>query len=191
MKNIRNIKSRFVLGFVATLFTILLAGCSSMDIKQYQNATPKLDLFSYFEGETQAWGQFQDRSGLVIRHFSVDITGTVNGDTLVLDERFVYNDGEKQQRVWTITKTAEGQFVGRAGDVIGEAKGQSAGNAFNWSYTLDLPYKESSIHVKFDDWMFLHSDSKMMNRAEVTKWGFKVGEVTLFFNKPSANSGEF
>lgn len=191
MKKIAGIKRRLVLGSIATFLTVLLAGCSSMDIKQYKNTTPKLDLFGYFEGKTQAWGQFQDRSGLVIRRFNVDITGTVDGNTLVLDERFVYNDGEKEQRVWTITKTAENQFIGRAGDVIGEAKGQSAGNAFNWSYTLDLPYKEGSIHVKFDDWMFLHSDSKMMNRAEVTKWGFKVGEVTLFFNKPSANSEEF
>lgn len=179
---------RLVLGLLASLLALFLAGCSSMDIKQYQNTTPKLDLFNYFEGKTEAWGQFQDRSGLVIRQFSVDITGTVEGDTLVLDERFIYNDGEKEQRIWTITKTADDQFVGRAGDVIGEAKGQSAGSAFNWSYTLDLPYKESSIHVKFDDWMFLHSDSKMMNRAEVTKWGFKVGEVTLFFSKPSLES---
>ena len=187
MKKTKNYINMLSAGILALLLTALLSGCSSMDIKQYQNQTPKLDLFSYFEGKTEAWGQFQDRSGLVLRRFTVDITGTVSGDTLVLDERFVYDDGEKQQRIWTITKTAEGQFVGRADDVVGEAKGMSAGNALNWSYTLDLPYKDSTIHVKFDDWMFLHTESKMMNRAEVTKFGFKVGEVTLFFNKPSAS----
>ena len=180
MKKIKVLANYLALGFIA----VLLTGCSSMDIKQYQNETPKLDLFGYFEGKTQAWGQFQDRSGMVIRRFTVDITGTVDGNTLVLDEQFVYNDGEKQVRIWTITKTGEGQYIGKAGDVIGEAEGLSAGNALKWSYTLDLPYKDSSIHVKFDDWMFLHTDSVMLNRAEVTKWGFKVGEVTLFFNKP-------
>ena len=154
-----------------------------MNVQEYEKESPKLDLFSYFSGKTQAWGQFQDRSGLVLRRFTVDITGTVDGNTLVLDEQFVYNDGEKQQRIWTITKTAEGHYIGRAGDVVGEAKGLSSGNALNWVYTLDLPYKDSSIHVKFNDWMFLHTDSVMINRAEVTKWGFKVGEVTLFFNK--------
>ncbi len=162
---------------------ITLGGCSTMNINDYKNTTPKLDLFTYFKGETKAWGQFQDRSGLVIRRFTVDINGTVEGNTLVLDERFVYDDGEKQQRIWSITKTAEGEYIGTAGDVVGQAKGLSAGSALNWSYTLDLPYKDSSIHVKFDDWMFLHSDSVMLNRAEVTKWGFRVGEVTLFFNK--------
>lgn len=174
-------------GVLAILITTLLAGCSSMDIKQYQNETPKLNLFEFFEGKTEAWGQFQDRSGKVLRRFTVDITGTVTGDTLVLDEQFVYNDGEKQERIWTITRTGEGQYIGKAADVIGEAKGVSAGNALNWAYTLDLPYKDGSIHVKFDDWMFLHTESKMMNIAEVTKFGFKVGEVTLFFDKPSVD----
>ncbi|MEA1989344.1 MAG: DUF3833 family protein, partial [Pseudomonadota bacterium] len=70
-----------------------------------------------------------------------------------------------------------------ADDVIGEAIGESAGNALNWRYTLDLPYKDSTIHVAFNDWMFLHSKDTMMNIASVTKWGFNVGEVTLFFNK--------
>lgn len=167
------------------LLTTLLSGCSTMNIKDYQGQTPKFDLFNYFEGKTQAWGQFQDRSGLVLRRFTVDITGTINGDTLVLDEQFVYNDGEQQQRIWTISRTGQGQYIGKADDVVGEAKGVSAGNALSWSYTLDLPYKDSSIHVKFDDWMFLHTESKMMNRAEVTKFGFKVGEVTLFFDKVS------
>ena len=168
-----------------SFFALLLTGCSTMDITQYKNEKPTLNLFEYFSGKTQAWGQFQDRSGTVIRRFSVDITGTVTGNTLVLDEQFVYNDGETQQRIWTITKTAQGQYIGTADDVIGEAKGVSAGNALNWSYTLDLPYKDSSIHVKFDDWMYQHSQSVMFNQAKVTKWGFKVGEVTLFFSKPA------
>jgi len=172
---------------MAILLTSILAGCSNVNVKQYQNETPKLNLFEFFEGKTEAWGQFQDRSGQVIRRFTVDITGTVTDNTLVLDEQFVYNDGETQQRIWTITRTGEGQYIGKADDVIGEAKGFSAGNALSWSYTLDLPYKDSTIHVKFDDWMFLHTESKMMNIAHVTKFGFKVGEVTLFFNKPSVN----
>jgi len=152
-------------------------------VQDYQNEKPQLNLFDYFKGKTFAQGQFQDRSGKVLRRFTVDITGTIEGNQLTLDERFVYNDGEKQQRIWRITKTAEGQFIGKADDVIGEAIGESAGNALNWRYTLDLPYKDSTIHVQFNDWMFLHTDTTMMNRASVTKWGFNVGEVTLFFSK--------
>jgi len=168
---------------LAMCSVMLLAGCSSPKVQDYAQTEPKLDLFTYFAGKTQAYGQFQDRSGAVKRRFTVDITGTIEGDVLTLDERFVYDDGEKEQRVWVIKRLAENQYSGTAGDVIGEAKGYSAGSVFSWRYTLDLPYKDSSIHVKFDDWMFLQSDGVMLNRAAVTKWGFKVGEVTLFFSK--------
>lgn len=156
-----------------------------MNVEEYKNQTPKLDLFEYFKGNTKAWGQFQDRSGKVVRRFVVDIDGTVDEalQTLTLHEKFVYDDGELQTRIWVIKQLAPGVFSGTAGDVVGEAQGKSSGNALNWSYTLDLPYKGSSIHVKFDDWMFLHSDTTMINRASVTKWGFEVGQVTLFFQK--------
>ena len=141
--------------FLAVCALLVLAGCGSPQVQDYADTEPKLDLFSYFAGKTQAYGQFQDRSGAVKRRFSVDITGTVNDDVLTLDERFVYDDGEHEQRIWVIKRLDENLYSGTAGDVIGEAQGRSAGSVFTWRYTLDLPYKDSSIHVKFDDWMFL------------------------------------
>ncbi len=170
------------------LMPFTLTACSHTPVTEYADQEPKLDLFDYFAGNTQAWGQFQNRRGELIRRFTVDITGTVsqteNGlPKLTLDERFIYDDGERQTRIWTIVETAPNQFRGQAGDVVGFARGESAGPALNWQYTLDLPYQDSTIHVQFDDWMYLHDDQTMINRAEVTKWGFKVGEVTLFFRK--------
>lgn len=170
------------------VFPALLMSCSAVPVSDYAELQPKFNLMEYFDGKTQAWGQFQDRSGALKRRFSVDITGTVSdtpqGRQLVLDERFVYDDGETQQRIWTITETAPNTYEGRADDVIGTAIGKSAGPALNWKYTLDLPYKDSSLHVQFDDWMFLQDEKTLLNRAEVTKFGFTVGEVTLFFQKP-------
>lgn len=170
------------------LVPFTLSACSQTPVSDYQHLEPKLDIFDYFKGKTLAWGQFQNRNGELIRRFKVDIEGTVSKTEdglpkLVLDERFIYDDGEKQQRIWTIIETAPNQYQGQAGDVIGFAQGESAGSVLNWHYTLDLPYNDSTIHVKFDDWMFLQPDLTMINRAEVTKWGFKVGEVTLFFKK--------
>lgn len=154
-----------------------------MNIQEYKTTEPKLDLFAYFEGKSTAYGQFQSRSGEVKRRFKVAITGTVEGKFLTLDEQFVYDDGQTEERIWVIERLAENSYKGTAGDVVGPAYGKSAGAAFNWQYTLDLPYKNSSIHVKFDDWMFLQTDKVMLNKAKVTKWGFTVGEVTLFFTK--------
>lgn len=163
--------------------SMFLMGCGGMKVKYYADVEPKLNLFDFFEGNTYAVGQFQDRSGKVIRRFTVDINGTINGNSLTLDEQFVYDDGELDTRVWHIKQVSENQFTGQAGDVIGEAQGASAGNAFYWSYLVDLPYKDSSITVRFKDWMFLQSPDTMINRAEVSKFGFKIGEVTLFFSK--------
>lgn len=154
-----------------------------MNIQEYKTTEPKLDLFTYFEGKSTAYGQFQSRSGEVKRRFKVAITGMVEGKFLTLDEQFVYDDGQTEERIWVIERLAENSYKGTAGDVVGPAYGKSAGAAFNWQYTLDLPYKNSSIHVKFDDWMFLQTDKVMLNKAKVTKWGFTVGEVTLFFTK--------
>jgi hypothetical protein len=169
---------------IVALSLIGLSSCSA-PIETYQNQTPKFDLFNYFDGKTQAWGMFQDFTGEVKRRFEVDITGTISADgqTITLDEQFIYDDGEKQQRIWTIQKTSPHMYSGQAGDIIGEASGEEAGYALNWQYTMALPYKDSVIHVKFNDWMYRLSDDIIVNRAKVKKFGLNVGEVTLFFKK--------
>lgn len=173
--------SRFALTLSAFL---LLAGCSNMKPADFASAQPRLVLEEYFAGRTQAWGLFQDRFGTVKRQFTVEITGTWNGELLVLDERFLYNDGETDQRVWTIRKLGDGRYEGLAADVVGSAAGLSAGNALNWAYVMDLKVGDGTLRVGFDDWMFLQPGGAMINRAKVTKWGFDIGEVTLFFMKP-------
>ena len=80
----------------------------------------------------------QDRSGKQIRRFHVEIAGDVIGDTLTLNEHFVYDDGEKQQRVWHIRRVATDRYEGTAGDIDGVATGQAAGNAFNWRYSMNV-----------------------------------------------------
>lgn len=179
-------------GLIA-LSLILLTGCTSMKPADFATATPKLVLEDYFAGQTRAWGLFEDRFGTVRRQFTVDITGDWDGNRLVLDEHFLYNDGETDRRVWTIRKTADGSYIGLADDVIGRAEGTAAGNALNWAYTMDLKVGDGTVRVRFDDWMFLQPDNVMINRAKVTKWGFDIGEVTLFFQKqtpPPAMAGD-
>jgi hypothetical protein len=154
-----------------------------MQAKDFEGTTPRFDLFDYFAGDTRAWGIFESRSGELKRQFTVDIRGEVEGDSLTLTEDFVYADGETQQRVWRIRRLDEHRFEGRADDVVGTANGLAYGQALNWRYTLRLPFRDSTLDVKFDDWMYLQPDGVLINRAKVSKFGFKVGEVTLFFSK--------
>lgn len=164
---------------------VFLTGCSAMKPSDFADLSPKLDLFDYFKGDTYAVGIFEDRFGKVRRQFKVDITGTINGSELTLDERFVYDDGETDRRVWYITRKPDGTYEGRADDIIGTATGVVEGNALNWRYDMDLKVGDSSYRVSFNDWMFLQDGEVMINRAYVTKWGIEIGQVSLFFTKPS------
>ena len=160
-----------------------LWGCSSVEIDKYRSETPVLDLRQYFNGTLEAHGIFQDRSGEVVKRFTVIIDASWQGEVGTLDERFTYSDGSTQRRVWTITRTGEGRYVGRADDVVGEARGEEAGNALRWRYVLALPVDGKVYNVDFDDWMFLMDDRVMLNRSVMTKWGFRLGELTLSFYK--------
>ncbi|WP_020682558.1 DUF3833 domain-containing protein [Marinobacterium rhizophilum] len=155
-----------------------------MRIKQFHDATPRLKLESYFEGRVLAWGSFEDRFGTVRRQFFVEIEGRWDGTELVLHEDFSYSDGEQQTRIWSIRPNGADGYIGRADDVIGVARGQVAGNALNWQYDMELPVGDRQWRVHFDDWMLLQPGGVMLNRAQVSKWGLRIGEVRLFFIKP-------
>ncbi len=164
--------------------TVLLGGCASQGIENYQGQSPQLDLRDYFNGRVMAYGVFQDRSGQVVKRFTVEMDCTWQGDKGTLDERFTYADGSTQRRIWRLTRQADGRYTGTADDVLGVASGQVAGNAFNWTYTLKLPVDDSVYEVQFDDWMYLIDQKVMLNRATMTKFGIRLGEVTLSFVKP-------
>ena len=106
-----------------------------------------------------------------------------NGDQGVLDEDFTYSDGTKQRRIWRLTDAGGGRWIGRADDVVGEAQGVQQGNTLRWAYTLALPVDGRTWHVQFDDWMHLMDERTLLNRATMSKFGIRLGEVTLSFRK--------
>jgi hypothetical protein len=161
----------------------LMTGCASPDIADYQGEKPALDLRTYFNGTVDAWGVFTDRSGKVVKRFTVVMDCTWQGDEGVLDEAFTYSDGTTQRRIWRVRKGPDGRYTGTADDVVGQAEGQARGNALRWRYTLALPVDGRVWHVDFDDWMYLMSEKVLLNRATMSKFGITLGEVTLSFTK--------
>ena len=171
-----------------------LSGCASHQIADHAGQLPLLDMRQYFNGVVDAYGLFTDRSGKVVKRFTVVMNCSWSGpsgkEQGVLDEDFVYSDGTKQKRIWHLQREPlqvgqglQGSYTGRADDVVGVAKGQEQGNAFYWTYTLNLPIEGRIIEVQFDDWMYLMNDRVMLNRATMSKWGVTLGEVTLSFLK--------
>ena len=172
------------------LFTALLAlsalltGCgTTITPADYAAEKPVLNLQTYFNGTVDAWGIFQDRSGKVVKRFTVVMRCKWEGDVGTLDEDFSYSDGTKQKRIWTLKKVGANRFIGTAPDVVGQAEGSVSGNAFRWQYVLDLPVDGSNYHMTFDDWMFQMDEHVMINRAVMSKFGIRLGEVTLSFKK--------
>lgn len=160
-----------------------LGGCSSMKPEDFANTEPKLILEEYFQGKSRAYGFVENFAGKVTRQFVVDIDGRWDGTTLTLVEDFVWNDGEKEQRIWTLTKTGPDTWEGRTPDAIGVATGKLAGNAFNMKYDFNLKTGEGRTKVSFDDWMFLQPDGVLLNRAQIKKFGITVAEVTISFKR--------
>ena len=70
----------------------------------FAESKPIFKLENYFFGTTMASGIFQDRFGQVRRQFSVEISGSIEDGVLILDEKFLYDDGEVDRRIWRIIK---------------------------------------------------------------------------------------
>lgn len=160
-----------------------VTGCSSVSIQDYKTEQPQLKLENYLDGNLVAYGFFQDRSGKIVKRFKVKMKASWKNDVGTLDEDFTYSDGSKSKRIWTIKKTGSSTYSGAAADVVGEAVGETAGNAFQWKYTMDLPVDGKNYKVQFDDWMYLMDDNIMLNKSKMSKFGIYLGEVTLTFVK--------
>ena len=178
-------KRRILLTAAAATAAATLAGCAGPRINDYAAERPTLDMRSYFNGVLDAYGIFTDRQGKVTKRFTVVMECRWDGDAGVLDEQFRYADGTQQRRVWRLQRQPDGRYIGRADDVVGEAVGELQGNAFHWKYTLALPVDGRVYEVQFDDWMYLMDERVMLNKATMSKFGVKLGEVTLSFVKRS------
>jgi hypothetical protein len=179
-------KRRLLLTAGAATAALALTGCAGPQVGDYATEKPVLDLRQYFNGTLDAYGVFTDRSGQVVRRFTVVMRCSWNGDEGVLDEDFTYSDGTTQKRIWRLRHEGNGRYTGRADDVVGVAEGQTAGNAFRWGYTLALPVDGRVWNVQFDDWMYLLDERVMLNKAVMSKFGIRLGEVTLSFVRRSS-----
>ena len=168
---------------IAGLAALVLAGCATVAPQDYASEKPLLDLRQYFNGQVDAWGIVQDRSGRVIKRMTVEMTCTWNGDVGTLDERFTYADGTKETRVWKIRKAGD-RYTGTAADVVGEAVCVASGNTLRWNYVLEAKREDGgTVNLDMDDWMWLIDDRTLVNKTSFSKFGIGFGEVTIFFRK--------
>lgn len=163
-----------------------LGGCASTAVEDYAANTPRFNVETFFQGELVAHGVLKDRSGKVTRYFSAELEGHWDQGVGTLEEWFVFDDGEKQKRVWTLKPNQEGGYTATAGDVIGTGTLKTSGNALFLTYTLRVPYDGDTLDLDVDDRMYLITPNHLINESELTKFGFKVGSLTLSIQKRAA-----
>jgi len=141
------------------------------------------DPVDYFDGRIRADGIFIDRFGKVQRRFAADIHCIAGSNTTRLDEHFIYDNGDEEERVWTLTRDSETDFTGHCDDLIGRAQGRVSGPVFTLSYDFLLPMFGRRVKVHFEDVMVSQTEQLVLNRARVTKFGLLLGELIITFNK--------
>ena len=176
MKTIRRLLVVFMVSF-------LLTGCSGIKVSDYADRKPKMVPENFFNGRLSAHGVIKNRSGKVVRYFNADIKAWWDGTKGTLEEDFIYDNGEKQRRVWILTRQADGRYIGTAGDVAGEATGRVAGNAMFLEYVLEVPRGEGTISLTMDDRMYLVEPNTIVNESVMYKFGIRVGEVVLVIRR--------
>jgi hypothetical protein len=165
--------------FLSVIF-IIFTGCSKMQIEDFTNKGPEFIPQKYFNGNLTAYGMVKDRSGKIIKTFKGDLVGSWDKNGVgTLDEKFVYDNGEKQTRVWTLTPKGDKTFIGTAGDIVGEAQMIANGNTVVIDYTMTVPYNNSTIDINVKDWLHLQEDGVILNHSKMKKFGFTVGELVI------------
>lgn len=153
-----------------------------------RNDTAPFDLLSWLEGHTQAVGVFEDRRGRVRRRFTVEMTGTAEANTLRLHERFVFDDGEPQERTWVLTRGADRTFTGHAEDSVSPAHGHFAEGVAYLSSELRLKIGKRAIAMRFDDAFYAAGPGLVLNRSTMSKWGIRLGQILIQFRKDDQRS---
>ena len=160
--------------------TILLTGCASMKIEDFNNTKPEFIPQEYFNGKLRAYGIVKDRSGKIIRSFKGEMIGSWDKNGIgTLDEFFVYDDGEEMKRVWTLKPIENKKFIATADDIVGESPMIANGNTVMIDYVMRTPYKSSTIDLSVQDWLHLQDDGVIINHSKMKKFGFVVGELII------------
>lgn len=153
-----------------------------------RNDTVHFDLLSWLEGRTHASGVVEDRRGRPRRRFSVEMTGTPDGNSLRLHERFVFDDGERQERCWVLTRDGDRGFTGRAEDSVSDARGRFEQGVAYLSSVLRLKIGRRSVALRFEDAFYEAGPGLVLNRSTMSKWGIGLGQILIQFRKDAQRS---
>lgn len=163
---------------------LFLPGCKDSRLEKHKDKKPVMDMQSFFNGTVKGHGSFFDWRGRQTSGFSITMIGDFdkNGKG-PLKEHFVFHDGSKLDREWTVQFNKDKTYTATASDIVGTGTGDQAGNAAHTEYVITIPYNNSTINISMDDWCYQIDEKTVLNKARMKKFGFTVGEMIVFLSK--------
>jgi len=182
------------LGAAATLFMVYLFQWFTSFKRQrpsdFEGQGPQFDIREELQGDILCEGVIYGPLGKISSRFCADMKVSWEGNVGRMTERFVYDNGDIQDRAWTLTVGNDGSVKANADDVVGTGIGQIAGPSFLMNYKLQLP-KASGGHVlDAVDWMYLVENGSIINRSQFRKYGIKVAEIVATMRRKDRMKGQ-
>ena len=119
----------------------------------FKDQKPRLIIEEYLTGNVKAYGILQNRSGKVTRQFNVDLDGKWDGNKLILDEKFNWNDGEIKTDNGRLTSSMNIIMKERLAMLLEPLKVSHMVPHLSLKYVLLVPVKGKEIKITFDDWI--------------------------------------
>ena len=166
----------------ATLSVVLASTAAALPSR----ATPVSDVMlleEAFGGNLTGRGAFVSKLAGIERPFTVKTRGTWDGKTLVFEEDFFYDDGERDNKTWRFTKVAPDRYEGTREDLVGKAIIRTYPDRITLKYLIDLPRGDGTMRLRFSDIITRNPDGTLRNVARVSKFGFRIGTVDLTFRR--------
>jgi hypothetical protein len=159
-----------------------LLGCSDpLPVGSFRSTAPAIDPIQFFTGHVASWGVLENRSGEPTRIVTTDCTGEAGDGTLRMTQRLTIGQDAPATRTWQMRRAGPGRYEATANDMVGVARGEAAGRAFHWTWTLAASPGNSLKNVAMDQWWYLLDDGSMLNRTTIRKFGVILAEVSERF----------
>jgi hypothetical protein len=145
--------------------------------QDYEGDALDFDIREHLNGPILCEGMIFGPTGRVSSRFVAEFDASWDGNSGTMNERFVYDDGSSQDRVWHLQVSEGGKIRATAPDVVGEGQGRQAGSSVQLRYRIKLPENAGGHVLDTVDWMYMTPNGTIMNRSQFRKFGFKVAEL--------------
>ena len=146
-------------------------------------AAASASLEDFFKGHFRGTGVEKDQQHAAVRGVTFQGTGTPIAGGLRFGFDVVFSDGERVHKVWTFMKVAEGHYIGRRADVIGNADVTQAGNDIHLTYKARVATKGGSFNVNFDENFIRTGPRSLVNRLTASYLFLNVGSAEISYQK--------